>query len=105
MMQERELTQALYDGLSAMEGITLYSPAQEAGRASIVCFNAGDLPSGQAADALARQDIAVRGGLHCAPEAHRFLGTLRRGAVRASIGHANTFKEVEQFLRAVRNLL
>jgi len=105
MMQERELTQALYDGLSAMEGIALYSPAQEAGRASIVCFNAGDLPSGQAADALARQDIAVRGGLHCAPEAHRFLGTLRRGAVRASIGHANTFKEVEQFLRAVRNLL
>ena len=105
MMQERELTQALYEGLNAMDGVTLYSPAQEAGRAGIVCFNVGDLPSAQAADALARRDIAVRGGLHCAPEAHRFLGTLRRGAVRASIGHANTFEEVEQFLRAVRALL
>ena len=53
----------------------------------------------------ARQDIAVRGGLHCAPGAHRFLGTLNRGAVRASLGYANTFDEVEQFLRAVRALL
>ena len=105
MMQERELTQALYEELNAMEGVTLYSPAQEAGRAGIVCFNVGDLPSAQAADALARRDIAVRGGLHCAPEAHRFLGTLRRGAVRASIGHANTFEEVERFLQAVRALL
>ena len=105
MMQERELTQALYEGLNAMDGVTLYSPAQEAGRAGIVCFNVGDLPSAQAADALACRDIAVRGGLHCAPEAHRFLGTLRRGAVRASIGHANTFEEVERFLQAVRALL
>ena len=105
MMHERALTQALYDGLAAMDGITLYSPAQEAGRAGIVCFNVGDLPSAQVADALARRDIAVRGGLHCAPEAHRFLGTLQRGAVRASIGHANTFEEVEQFIKAVRALL
>ena len=105
MMQERELTQALYEGLNAMDGVTLYSPAQEAGRAGIVCFNVGDLPSAQVADALARRDIAVRGGLHCAPEAHRFLGTLQRGAVRASIGHANTFEEVEAFLTAVRSML
>ena len=104
MMRERELTQALYDGLRAMDGVTLYSPDQEAGRAGIVCFNVGDMPSAQAADALSRRDIAVRGGLHCAPEAHRCLGTLNRGAVRASLGHANTFEEVEAFLRAVRAL-
>ena len=102
MMHERELTQALWEGLAAMDGVTLYSPAQEAGRAGIVSFNVGDLPSAQVADALARQGIAVRGGLHCVPGAHRFLGTLERGAVRASLGHANSFDEVEQFLRTVR---
>ena len=105
MMHERELTQALFDGLAAMDGVTLYSPAQEAGRAGIVCFNVGDMSSAQVADALSRRDIAVRGGLHCAPGAHRFLGTLNRGAVRASLGHANTFGEVEQFLKSVRELL
>ena len=104
MMRERELTQALYEGLSELPGVTLYSPAQEAGRAGIVCFNVGDLSSAQVADALARRDIAVRGGLHCAPLAHRFLGTFDRGVVRASLGHANTFEEVERFLRAVRDI-
>ena len=104
MMRERELTQALYDGLAAIDGVELYSPAKEAGRAGIVSFNAFGLSSAQAADALAQRGFAVRGGLHCAPEAHRFLGTLRRGAVRASLGHANTFDEVDRFLAAVRAL-
>ena len=105
MMRERELTQALYEGLAAMPKVTLYSPAQESARAGIVSFNLSDLTSAQVADALARRDIAVRGGLHCAPGAHRTLGTLNRGAVRASLGHANTFDEVEAFLRAVRDAL
>ena len=105
MMRERELTQALFEGLSAMPEATLYSPAAEADRAGIVSFNAGDLTSAQLADALARRGIAVRGGLHCAPGAHRFLGTLRRGAVRASLGPENTFEEVDQFLAALRDIL
>lgn len=105
MMHERELTQALHEGLSAMDGVTVYSPAQESGRAGIVSFNVADRSSSQIADALDRRGIAVRGGLHCAPEAHRFLGTLNRGAVRASLGHANTFDEVEAFLTAVRGML
>lgn len=102
MSHERELTQALYDGLSKIDGVILYSPSEEAARAGIVSFNVGDLTSSQTADLLARSDIAVRGGLHCAPGAHRILGTLRRGVVRASVGHANTLDEVEQFLRTVR---
>ena len=104
LSHERELTAALYEGLSKMDGVTLYSPAEEAARAGIVSFNLGDLSSSQTADALARADVAVRGGLHCAPGAHRFLGTLRRGAVRASVGHANTFEEVDQFLRTLREV-
>ena len=104
MMHERELCRALYEGLAALPGATLYSPAGEADRAGIVSFNVADLTSAQVADALARRDIAVRGGLHCAPGAHRFLGTLRRGAVRASVGHANTFEEIDAFLAAVREI-
>lgn len=104
MAHERELTQALFDGLSEMDGVVVYSPDEQAARASVVSFNAGDLSSSQTADLLAQKGIAVRGGLHCAPGAHRFLDTLRRGVVRASVGHANTFEEVEQFLRTVRQL-
>ncbi len=105
MAHERELSQALWEGLAAMEGVTLYSPRREADRAGIVCFNLGDLSSSEAADALSRRGIAVRGGLHCAPGAHRFLGTLRRGAVRLSVGHTNTFGEAEAFLKAVSEIM
>ena len=104
MMHERELTGALLEGLSKVPGIALYSPREEAARAGIVSFNLGDLSSSQLADALSQKGFAVRGGLHCAPGAHRFLGTLRRGAVRASVGHANTFDEIDAFIDAVKTL-
>ena len=103
--RERELTSALREGLSKIEGAEIYSPAEESARTGIVCFNLGDLSSSEAADAFARADVAVRGGLHCAPGAHRFLGTMLRGAVRASVSAANTFEEVERFLRTAREIL
>lgn len=105
IMHERELCTALYEGIKSMAEAVVYSPAEEAARAGIVSFNLGDFSSSDVADALARAGIAVRGGLHCAPGAHRLLGTLRRGTVRASIGHANTFEEVEDFLRELHRIL
>ena len=104
-MREREVTTALYEGLREIAGVTVYSPDEEAARAGIVSFNAGDFTSSQAADYLDREGIAVRGGLHCAPGAHRFLGTLQRGAVRASVGHATSFEDVEALLQAVKKML
>lgn len=104
-MREREVTTALYEGLREIAGVDVYAPDEEAARAGIVSFNAGDLTSAQAADYLDREGIAVRGGLHCAPGAHRFLGTLERGAVRASVGHATSFEDVEALLRAVKKML
>lgn len=101
MMHERELTSALYSALSEIPGTIIYTPDEESARTGIVSFNLGDLTSSQTADALSAKGIAVRGGLHCAPGAHRFLGTMSRGAVRASVGHANTFEEVEAFAKAV----
>ena len=104
-MREREVTTALYEGLREIAGVDVYAPDEEAARAGIVSFNAGDLTSAQAADYLDREGIAVRGGLHCAPGAHHFLGTLERGAVRASVGHATSFEDVEALLRAVKKML
>ena len=41
---------------------------------------------------------------YCAPGAHEALGTLRRGAVRLSVGHATTPEEIEQTLRVLREI-
>lgn len=42
---------------------------------------------------LSDRNIAVRTGLHCAPAAHRFLGTFPAGTVRFSVGYFNTDEE------------
>lgn len=104
MMHERELTAALYRGIAAMDDAIVYSPAEEAAKAGIVSFNIADFTSSELADALSRRGVAVRGGLHCAPGAHRFLGTTRRGAVRASVGWANSFDEIDAFLALLRDI-
>ena len=53
---------------------------------------------------LDRHQIAVRGGLHCAPLAHTFLGTQETGAVRASLGYFNTQEQVAYFLSVIKKI-
>jgi len=58
----------------------------------------------EAAEILARQGIAVRAGLHCAPCAHESAGTLHTGTVRVSFGYDCTAAETSGFLRAASKL-
>ena len=58
----------------------------------------------EAAQVLARQGIAVRAGLHCAPYAHKSAGTLETGTVRVSFGHAAFDGQTDAFLRAASKL-
>lgn len=53
------------------------------------------------AQSLAREGIAVRAGLHCAPLAHESAGTLETGTVRISFGRNADFLQTQALLRAV----
>ncbi len=99
---ENALTDQLMSGLKGIDGVTIYHPA--ARRVGVISFNVNDFTSGAVADRLDQLGFCVRGGLHCAPGAHRVLGTLQRGAVRASIGHQNTPEEIDAFLGAVSQI-
>ena len=99
---ERALARRLTRGLQAIPGVTVYIGPPDVPHAPVVSFNVGDMDSGQAADALNRRGIAVRGGLHCAPSIHAWLGTA--GAVRASLGPFNTENDVNALLNAVEDL-
>ncbi len=104
-LYERQLALAarLYEGLSEIKGIRLYSETPAYGRAlPVVSFAAEGLPSEEAAARLAEEGIAVRAGLHCSYLAHHTLGTLKEGLVRASFGSYNRPEEVESFLACVR---
>ena len=75
------------------------NPAEQGPVASI-------LPEGESVSALAMRLLEERGietrpGLHCAPAAHRFLGSFPDGAVRVSIGPWTTARELETLLGAL----
>ena len=60
----------------------------------------------QVAYALAEDyGVLTRVGLHCAPSAHRTLGTYPTGTIRFSFGWWNTADEVDAALRALERLL
>ena len=104
LQNERERTAELLEGLRSLPGTIVYGPQSEADRVGVVSFNLGDYESSFVADFLDRQGIAVRGGLHCAPGVHRLLGTLSRGAVRASVGRLTASEDIQALLRALRTL-
>ena len=104
LQNERERTAELLEGLRGLPGAIVYGPQSETDRVGVVSFNLGDYESSFVADYLDRQGIAVRGGLHCAPGVHRLLGTLSRGAVRASVGRLTASEDIQALLRALRTL-
>jgi selenocysteine lyase/cysteine desulfurase len=82
-----------------------WDPARHVGALSLVVpdpdvFNPQDLVT--ALDASFR--IAVRGGLHCAPYAHKSVGTFPHGTIRVSPGPFNTDEDIEALLRALSEI-
>lgn len=100
--KEAELSTYFYNKLKSVQGVKLYS--NEASK-NVFSFNIGNLDSGEVADILnEKYGICVRSGLHCAPLVHKKLGTLKTGAVRASIDFNNTKQEIDYFINAVKQI-
>jgi selenocysteine lyase/cysteine desulfurase len=101
----RDVTQQLLDGLKSIPGVQVFGPQDTARQTAVVSFViAGQSPSQTAAALDERFGILCRPGLHCAPTAHRTLGTLPDGTVRFAPGPFVTPKEIESAVRAVREL-
>lgn len=93
-------TEKLVNGLKEIPNVTCYSKPNVSG---IVAFSFDNLPSSEAADILdSEYDIAVRGGLHCAPLMHKYLGTEKTGLIRASLAVQNTSGEINYFIKSAK---
>ncbi|MCE5282080.1 MAG: aminotransferase class V-fold PLP-dependent enzyme [Deltaproteobacteria bacterium] len=102
---ETALTARFIEGLREIPGITLYGPEDPSLKTAIVSFNiAGLEPSEAALELDERFDILSRPGLHCAPAAHRTIGTFPRGTVRFGFGPFNTPDQIDRALEALCSL-
>jgi selenocysteine lyase/cysteine desulfurase len=99
------LTDRLIEGLSHLPGVTLYTAKDSSKQAPIISFNIEGYEPGEVGAILDQAfDIKVRTGLHCAPAAHKTLGTYPLGSIRLSLGYFNTVEEIGVTLQAVEEI-
>jgi len=102
---EQNLMRRLLDGLGMIPNVRLYGPKEPEARVGVIPFNIGDIGSSEVSFILDKGfDIATRSGLHCAPWAHRTIGTLDQGVVRISLSYFNTEEEIDQTLNALEGV-
>ena len=102
---EEELCKYMLERLEEVPNIKIYGPKDANKRASVISINIGNMDSGEITFLLdSEYDIATRSGIHCAPLAHKTLGTLEQGAVRFSIGYFNTKEEIDKSIDALKEI-
>lgn len=102
----QELTAMLLDGLKTIPGVITYGPNDVAGRVPVISINIKGVSPGEAGTWLAhRYGVVTRSGLHCAPLAHKTIGTLKTGTLRLSMSFFNTSDDVDLALKALRELV
>lgn len=103
--KELALMKRFYDGVSVIEGVKVYGDLSSTERTAVVALNIRDYDSSAVSDDLYESyGIATRPGAHCAPRMHEALGTAECGAVRFSFSWFNTESEIDEAVRAVREL-
>ena len=102
---ELELTERFLSGALNIPCLRVVGRRDISVRAGVVSVVPENADPALVADALGREyGIMVRVGLHCAPNAHKTLGTFPTGTIRFSFGRWNTPQQVDTALSALREL-
>ena len=107
-LREHRLAGHLWARMKELEpdGIRVLGTDDPANRTGVVSIDFLKADNGEMAFRLEQEyGVQTRCGLHCAPVAHRTLGTFPQGAVRFSVGPFTTFEEIDYVQSAVCELL
>lgn len=102
---EQRLTGLLLEGLKEIKGLVIHGPADADRQTAVVPFNIDGMDCGEISMSLDYEfGIVTRSGLHCAPLAHRTIGSFERGACRLSPGYFNTEDDIRKVIEAVHTI-
>ena len=101
--REHELGAYFLERLKEFNNILLTGKKEMKNRVSVFSFNVENIDNGILADELSLKGFETRPGLHCAPIAHKTLGTFPQGALRVSQGYFNTFEEIDNFFEVLNH--
>ncbi|MDR0920222.1 MAG: aminotransferase class V-fold PLP-dependent enzyme [Oscillospiraceae bacterium] len=98
---EKKHHSRLLDILKKFNNIKLISPTNALNSIGVVSCVFDNYSSDNIGQVLSDNDIAVRTGLHCSPNAHKFLETFPQGTVRFSVGYFNNDYDFEMLEKAL----
>lgn len=102
---EMELTDRLIKGLNEIKGIRIIGINGIEDRTSVVSIQCDTIDLAMLAFVLDQEyHIMTRVGIHCAPNAHKTLGSFPIGTIRFSMGYYNTTEEVDYVLNSVQEI-
>ncbi len=102
---EIKLTQLFTEGLKSIPGITCYGPGDMNAKTAVVSITSEYATSSDIAFFLDEEyGIMCRPGLHCAPSAHKAIGTHPQGTCRFSFSCFNNQEEIKTALKALEEL-
>lgn len=102
--REEALTDRFLAGLDGVP-VRIAGPCDSKRQVGVISVDFGTLDNAEASFRLERDyGILTRCGLHCAPNAHRTLGTFPQGTVRFSAGYTTTEEEINAAVQAIRNI-
>lgn len=102
LKHEQELSKYFVDEIKNIPKVVIYGDDNFLNRTGVVSLNIIEKDCNVVADILSTDyQIAVRSGLHCAPSAHRSLGTIDSGTIRFSFGIFNTKAEIDKAVSAL----
>lgn len=103
---EMQLTKKLLAGLKQYPNVTVYGPQNEALQTGTIALNVEEVDNAELCFILDQEfGIMTRPGLHCAPVAHKTMGTFPEGVLRLSIGHYTTEEEIDYVLESMGKIL
>lgn len=98
------LRKKLIDGLLNINGITVYGDITCQKSTTCVSINYKDYDPAELSFYLSENGIKTRSGLHCAPLAHKSIGTFPGGTTRLSVGYFNTKEEIDYTLSVLNSI-
>lgn len=102
---EKDLILELYNNLKEISNIQMYVDYNRLNLFSpILSFNIKDSDSEKTARLLAEKGLEVRAGIHCAPLAHKKMGTHNCGTVRISPSFFTTKNDINYTISTIKKL-
>lgn len=98
------LRSRLYEGMLNIDGIKLYGNTDFSKYTTCISFNYKSFDPAEVSYFLECNGIKTRSGLHCAPLAHKSIGSYPGGTVRFSLGYFNTEEEIDYTLSILNNI-